>query len=292
MNAHNLKTETRATTMNQQRRMFRGRGGPSDSQLPKHNARQRKVPTQDSDRVRVNKYAADDERKRLEEQADAILRAAVVPNDGDNADDDLESTSSSEHDISDQANAEKVPSSDSFPSKKEMQHLLHRVRNVRESMQLSATNLGNPSTYENNVLHAVTNCITEWRAILRFYPEDEIENPRTVGLQIYEMIQQSLQCGPLAGGKPGYFKRCGVDLAKVVLTFLQGNVANKDDALVLYMSEKQADAIEKWKVSATKAIENDKPPSKSVVKKQETADRSGAKKQNKTNKKLKKKGFI
>jgi hypothetical protein len=278
--------------MNQQRRMFRGRGGPSDSQLPKQNARQRKAPTQDSEKVRVNKYAADDERKRLEKQADAILRAAVVPNDGENADDDLESTSCSEIDIADQVNTVEAPSSDSFPSKKEMQHLIHRIRNVRESMQLSATNLGNPSTYENNVLNAVSNCITEWRAILRFYPEDEIENPRTVGLQIYEMIQQSLQCGPLAGGKPGYFKRCGSGLAKVVLTFLQTNVVNKDDALALYMSEKQADAIEKWKGSATKAIENDKPPSKSVVKKQETADRSGVKKQNQANKKLKKKGFL
>jgi hypothetical protein len=278
--------------MNQQRRMFRGRGGPSDSQLPKHNARRRKAPTQDSDRVRVNKYAAEDEEKRLKEQADGILRAAVVPNDGENAADDLESINSSERDIVDQASTEKVPSADSFPSKKEMHHLLHRIRNVRESMQLSATGLGNPSTYENNVLHAVSNCITEWRAILRFYPEDEIENPRTVGLQVYEMIQQSLQCGPLAGGKPGYFKRCGVDLAKIVLTFLQLNVANKDDALVLYMTEKQGDAIEKWKVSATKAIENDKPPSKSVVKKQETADKSGVKKQEKVNKKMKKKGFM
>jgi hypothetical protein len=277
--------------MNQQRRMFRGRAGPSDSQLPKHNARQRKAPTQDSDRVRVNKYAAEDEQIRLEKQADAILRAAVVPNEGENAADDLESVGSSEEDIADQANAENVPSTKSFPSKSEMQHLLHRIRNVRESMQLSA-GLGNPSTYENNVLHAVSNCITEWRAILRFYPEDEIENPRTVGLQIYEMIQQSLQCGPLAGGKPGYFKRCGVDLAKVVLTFLKANVANKDDALNLFMSEKQADAIEKWKVSATKAIESDKPPSKSVMKKQETADKAGVNKQNKTNKKLRKKGFL
>lgn len=278
--------------MNQQRRMFRGRGGPSDSQLPKHNARRRKAPTQDSDRVRVNKYAAEDEHKRLEEQADAILHAAVLPNDGENADDDLESISSSQHDSGDQGNMEKLPSTHSFPSKSEMQHLLHRIRNVRESMQLSATGLGNPSTYENNVLHAVSNCITEWRAILRFYPEDEIENPRTVGLQIFEMIQQSLQCGPLAGGKPGYFKRCGVDLAKVVLNFLQMNVSNKDDAITLYMSEKQADAIEKWKVSATKAIENDKPPSKSVVKKQETADKSGVKKQEKANKKKKKKGYL
>jgi hypothetical protein len=278
--------------MNQQRRMFRGRAGPSDSQLPKHKARQRKAPTQDSDRVRVSKYAAEDEQIRLKKQSDAILRAAVVRNEDENAADDLESAGSSEDDIADRANAENALSTKTFPSKSEMQHLLHRIRNVRESMQLSATSLGNSSTYENNVLKAVSNCITEWRAILRFYTEDEIENPRTVGLQIYEMMQQSLQCGPLAGGKPGYFKRCGVDLAKVVLAFLQTNVANKDDGLTLYMSEKQADAIEKWKVSATKAIENDKPPSKSVVKKQETADKSGKEKQNKTNKKLKKKGFI
>jgi hypothetical protein len=278
--------------MNQQRRMFRGRGGPSDSQLPKHNARQRKGSTQDSDKVRVNKYAADDERKRVEQQADAILRAAVVPDDGENDADDLESTTSSERDLADKATREKAPSTDSFPSKKEMEHLRYRIRNVRESMQLSPTGLGNHSTYENNVLHAVSNCIVEWRAILRFYPEDEIETPRTVGVQVFEMIQQSLQSGPMAGGKPGYFKRCGADLAKVVLTFLQTNVANKDDALALYMTEKQADAIEKWKVSATKAIENDKPPSKSVVKKQEEANKLTMKKQEKTNKKKKKKGFL
>jgi hypothetical protein len=252
--------------MNQQRRMFRGRAGATDSQLPKQNARRRKGPNQDNDRVRVNKYAAAD----AAEQANQVPLA--VPDNSENVA-HSDNLSSDEKDIMDEDETEEVPSTDSNPSTKEMQHLLRRIRNVRESMQLSSTGLGNISTYENNALHAVSNCIAEWRAILRFYADNVIDNPRTVGLQVFEMIQQSLQCGPLAGGKPGYFKRCGADVAKLVLTFLQDNVADKDDALALHMTEKQADAIEKWKVAAAKAIENDNPASKSVKKKEANANK-------------------
>eukprot|EP00521_Asterionellopsis_glacialis_P019977 CAMPEP_0195332658 /NCGR_PEP_ID=MMETSP0708-20121125/13481_1 /TAXON_ID=33640 /ORGANISM="Asterionellopsis glacialis, Strain CCMP134" /LENGTH=72 /DNA_ID=CAMNT_0040401603 /DNA_START=82 /DNA_END=296 /DNA_ORIENTATION=- len=70
----------------------------------------------------------------------------------------------------------------------------------------------------------------------------------------------------MAGGKPGYFKRCGSDVAKMALKFLED--AFPEDVLrIIEFTEKQSDAIQKWKSNAQKAIEKDKAPSKSVLKK-------------------------
>lgn len=268
--------------MNQQRRMFRGRAGPTDSQLPKQNARRRRAPKKSGDEVRVSKYDTP-----YVPPAPAAA-AAVVEEEVSQHDSDSEehlggfvgeaglviSAAADDADESTRATQQDPSSPNTNPSKKEIRHLLRRIRNVRESMQLSTVGLADPSIYETNVLHAVTNCIVEWRAILRFYPADEVDDPVTVGLQVFETIQQALQCGPLAGGKPGYFKRCGANVASVVVNFLRENVADKEDARALYLSEKQADAVEKWKVNATKAIANDKPPSKSALKKQEKSNKS------------------
>mmetsp|Transcript_83268 Transcript_83268/g.124894 ORF Transcript_83268/g.124894 Transcript_83268/m.124894 type:complete len:88 (+) Transcript_83268:1-264(+) len=79
------------------------------------------------------------------------------------------------------------------------------------------------------------------------------------------LLQLSLQSGPLAGSKPGYFKRCGGEVARVVLVFLGTVIEFIDD---LRFSEKQVAALDTWKLNAQKAAENDKPPSKSALKKQ------------------------
>ncbi|KAL3920071.1 MAG: hypothetical protein SGARI_007037, partial [Bacillariaceae sp.] len=92
------------------------------------------------------------------------------------------------------------------------------------------------------------------------------------GLKVFQLIQLSLQSGPLSGAKPGYFKRCGSDVARVVVAYLK-EVIPQNEVLqaekVLGFSEKQMDVMQKWKTNAEKAVLNDKAPSKSVLKKQQ-----------------------
>jgi hypothetical protein len=57
------------------------------------------------------------------------------------------------------------------------------------------------------------------------------------------------------------------------LNFLQTVVPDAVDAQLLCFTEKQGDAIQKWKQDAEKAVINDKPPSKSVLKKQDNANK-------------------
>jgi hypothetical protein len=95
--------------------------------------------------------------------------------------------------------------------------------------------------------------------------------PLPPALAMFELIQMALQSGPLAGAKPGYFKRCGSDVSQQALDFLNSTVSDKEDAAFLHFSEKQADVIDKWRNNACKAAESDKPPSKSAVKRQSKA---------------------
>ncbi|KAL3904320.1 MAG: hypothetical protein SGARI_004976 [Bacillariaceae sp.] len=93
------------------------------------------------------------------------------------------------------------------------------------------------------------------------------------------LIQLSLQSGPLAGAKPGYFKRCGSNVAKIVAMYLE-DVIPQTEILALDcmgFSDKQMDAMRKWKANAEKAAANDKAPSKSVLKKQDKAQRAKGK---------------
>jgi hypothetical protein len=155
------------------------------------------------------------------------------------------------------------------PSVKEMKHLQKRVKNVQESIQTSES-ITNPTTYQNNVLNAVTNCINEWRAIVIHYNEDlDPDEKKQTSLAVFQLIQYTLQCGPLEGANPGYFKRCGSQVAKVVLDFLEAIVSDSDIALEkMGFTTKQVGAMEKWKSNAQKAVEADKPPSKSALKTQ------------------------
>lgn len=179
---------------------------------------------------------------------------------------------------------------------KEMQILLRRIQKNRESMQLSAGTgaLDRLSNYEAHVLRAVQNRVNEWKAILRHYANifTMIQEKQTekgalrsqlslVGLTVFEIIQYALQCGPLAGAQAGYFKRCGADVARTVQSFLKNILPTREDATALYFSEKQVDAIERWKLRAQKAIEKDKPPSKSISKRQ---DKEKKKRSNKNKK--------
>jgi hypothetical protein len=170
------------------------------------------------------------------------------------------------------------------PSLAEIKHLKRRIKNVQEiSIQTSRDAIASDvKKYQNNVLNASQNCVNEWRAIARHYKiadnNDKNESDdnaislalRTeVGLAVFQLIQLSVQSGPLSGAKPGYFKRCGAEVAKVVLDFLEEVVPQHDALGVDYMgfTSRQMETMKKWMVNAGKAVESGKLPSKSVMKK-------------------------
>lgn len=103
--------------------------------------------------------------------------------------------------------------------RKEMAHLRQRAANVQSAF--SSITMADPATYQTNVLNAVLNCVAEWRHILRHHDKAcTTADKRRGGQWTYELVQASLQCGPLAGGKPAYMKRCGTAVARQVYSYL------------------------------------------------------------------------
>jgi hypothetical protein len=296
--------------MNEHRRTFRGRGGATDRQLPKHNARRRR---RDKVPKAPNKYASDDARPQesdplaipeqvagentravcSEESFDELLHSSERSIQADTPSEDLNKdgcivVASEQLEVVDDFNREV---NSLFRS--EVNHLLRRIRSNRANIQTSSLAMSKPLSYETNVLRAVRNCAKEWRAIIRQYPT-EIGVPTTdadgsvstenatictaIGLALFELVQLALQCGPLRGAKPGYFKRCGGETAKLVLEFLEDTIEDRQAAVAIYFTEKQADAIEKWKHSASKALVHEIPPSKSVQKRLQIAINDSVKK--------------
>ena len=236
--------------MNQNRRVFRGRAGATDSQLPKHNARRRK-PQQASTKG-SDKYGdepAPPKRGSRGSRSTAEIVSAEEEED--------------EHDKT----QEEVTQP---PWKMEIRHLVKRIRNIQESIQTGTEGIVNPTTYQRNVLYAVENCIQEWRSILNHYHyhdgsisdsqgvvvEDATTDTTTVseeidsetlqetGLAVFVLLQLSLQCGPLQGGSPGYFKRCGGDVAKLVLEYLNRITDDYDDDTDAEADDKAATAVD------------------------------------------------
>lgn len=89
---------------------------------------------------------------------------------------------------------------------------------------------------------------------------------KETSLEVFMLIQLALQSGPLQGSKPGYFKRCGSEVATVVVDFLNVIVELLPS---LEFTEKQRNQIILWQTNAEKAAAQNKPPSKSVLKKQQ-----------------------
>ena len=237
-------------------RMFRGRSGANDRRLPKYEARRRKRPN-DSQRA-----CLDD--SDLEEPTVAVDYSAIDQEDEENDEVVIVEPVVVAEVVEEPQQVPLV--ADSSPAGKEIKHLLKRIRNVSESISLSAAAVSNPNTWKNNVLNAVCNAVQEWRAISNHYAETledaQIKEP---ALAIYMLVQQAMQTGPLTCSTPGYFKRCGASVASVALSFLNEAVP---DAIELRFTEKQAQAIAKWKLAATKAVASGNPPTKSQVKKQ------------------------
>jgi hypothetical protein len=257
--------------MNTSRRIFRGRAGPTDRQLPKYNARRAKPQRQTEASKTTSKYGNSKLPENVNQQVDEeiepleIIRPIEIRNAELNESQRESTGNTGENDAPVDSTA------NISPCVKELRHLQKRVKNVIESMQLSDS-ITSPKTYQDNVLNAAANCVNEWRQINNRYSRDEDELPEEKKKQavseVFQLIQLSLQCGPLAGSKPGYFKRCGSQVAKVVLDYITTFAPNVDISQALGFTERQAEALETWRVNAQKAVENDKPPSKSQLKKQ------------------------
>ena len=105
---------------------------------------------------------------------------------------------------------------------------------------------------------------------------------KETSLAVFCLLQLTMQSGPLTGSNPGYFKRCGGDVARAALKFLESDVlTNGDLSSTLLFSDKQVDVIGKWRKNAAKAAENNKPPSKSMLKLQQGKGKAKAKKEKK-----------
>lgn len=297
--------------MNTQRRIFRGRGGPTDRRLPKHNARRANRPK--AFKPDSSKYGDDPNVEReeiLSDDENGNFDSSDI-DDNDMEEDELgemevlvgtlDSSRPARFGTTDIVveQTDKAPS----PCELEVKHLRKRVQNIRETLQLSSS-IANPKTYQENVLNAVSNCVKEWRSIVSHYPlapqenvvvpvtttddinqvppnnivqvrdaDDQVyltpELQKAAALDVFGMIQHSIQCGPLAGSKPGYFKRCGGDVAKVVVLFLQDVIPHAMLGERMGFSTKQMDAMNGWLKNAERAAMNDKPPSRTALQHQQ-----------------------
>lgn len=291
--------------MNTHRRTYRGQSRPTDGNIP-HSLRRNRALRSEA-RQRSNALAAD--RRRTREAArdgasdsgqddDDSIDNGVLPRVGgrlDVADSNMVHAerseqgqneplvSSLENDVGVEDNSMCHDLSD------EIKHIKRRLRNVQESIQTSKS-IVNPVTWEQNCLNAVANCINEWRSIVvRYFRDgDEQLNEETIlagketSLAVFGLLQLTMQSGPLTGSNPGYFKRCGGDVARTALTLLGSDIlANGDLSSTLLFSDKQVDVIGKWRKNAAKAAENNKPPSKSMLKLQQGKGKARAKKEKK-----------
>jgi hypothetical protein len=132
--------------------------------------------------------------------------------------------------------------------------------------------------YQRHVLDAVRNTIREFRSIVRRYHRDGCEGEndsaqqqreqdrKRLGTEIFGLAQQALQCGPLAGSKAGYMKRCPPEVADRVLRFLRDAFPEDDDEYddsrdsgsrsrfaAAEWTEKQKQAVRSWKRNAERA---------------------------------------
>ena len=152
---------------------------------------------------------------------------------------------------------------------KEIQTLRTKIKNIQKSIQTSSS-LTIPTNYQTNCLNAVSKVINTWKTIPSYY-RDEVINLiqqqnniiKETSTLIFQLIQLSLQCGPLSGSKPGYFKRCGSEISKMVMNYLN----NMEPLEELYFTEKQSNVIEKWLHDATRVSELDVSPSFKVLNK-------------------------
>lgn len=228
----------------QPRRIFRGNGGPTDGRLP---PKKKKHVAVRHDGTKYGQPTAADADRASSPQPDMDIRNGIEP-----CEQQVETV-----------NHTQLIVEEPSPFDVELKHLRQRMANHRLSMSLSSSH--SLQNYSANALNAAIHIIGEWRAIHRYHSESLGDNDAVVsqtGTLVFELIQQCLQSGPLSGAKPGYFKRCGSDVARVVFVFME-----KLEEDIPGLSTAQRETIQKWKANAEKASTKEKLPSKSMLKK-------------------------
>src|SRR5210317_237150 len=192
-----------------QRRIFRGRGGPRDGNLPPKKTRV-KVKYQhnhaDCTSASVAQRADDDESDHADD-VDINQLSLDVKNDDD--------SSTSKLDVGDNDDGDDTHN----PLHKEIHHLQKRIENITLSIQASPLGISNPNTWRTNCLNPVKNVVKEWRSILSSHSASEImrqgseyeregnNDDEHVELQklllhetstkVFILLQISMQSGPL-----------------------------------------------------------------------------------------------
>mmetsp|Transcript_16404 Transcript_16404/g.33694 ORF Transcript_16404/g.33694 Transcript_16404/m.33694 type:complete len:485 (-) Transcript_16404:96-1550(-) len=247
-----------------QRRIFRGRGGPTDGNIPRP-----KTP-----RIRV-KYQHQPEDRGRDNHDDDVADCVHDSSSLDVSVDQPPLSLNQQQSNGDNIRSSPLPPPNLSPADeqflKEIRHLQTRIQNVTLAIQTSR-GIANPKIWQENVLIPVKNVLKEWRAILSFHceercdsnnddnnddidvsPHDDVESgrdringsdfeiveattptPDTVPIlplnkhqqvsetypRVFCLLQMSIQTGPLVGSNPGYFKRCGGDVATMAFEFL------------------------------------------------------------------------
>ena len=321
------------------RRTFRGHGGANDRRLPKQNARRRRNQAGGS---------ATDQKKNVDNEDSTVGHPALIHQAEE--EEKIETrTNDAEIDEEEEESDKKQNNNDAGPLlsspshtqlvqvplppppcsrwNKELDHLMTRIHNIQSSIQFSASSIVKPITYRNNVLNPVANVTNEWRSIVRYHyhnhkkdstnndsasAERSLMETKTTSVAVFMLLQQALQCGPLAGSKPGYFKRCGSEIATVVHEFLNTSILviyhddrNRTDtdrttttsvdddehgttkeerpqhllSIIreeLLFTNTQIETLIGWRKNARKAVHDEKPPSKSVLKQQQKQQHQSA----------------
>lgn len=261
----------------QQRRVFRGRGGPTDRRLPKQNARRRKGPAtsiSDSDGPTSAGGASSSTQQETQNTRTADTESVSISRqDADEEGQDEEAVSTEVDKLHLESDDRREDKTEDW--QREIHHLLQRIRNNHHDMRSESIVL--PSNYQRHALDATVNTVGEWKAILKHHGADTIdpETAQASGLAVFELVQHAVSCGPLAGGKPAYMKRCGPNVARQVLDFLNRICSCLEQCSCcqdMYWSEKQELSLRKWKDNARKAIEKGQPASKSAVNRRQVAE--------------------
>lgn len=267
---NNILTMPSANTSHnhpQQRRTFRGRGGPTDGNLPPKKNLRRRVKYQatgSSITARTDHDDDDDDDNDIYDDEEGGNHDNNVHDGSIMMEQRIENltinTNATEfNDVregdDDEADDQLLP---------ELKHIRKRIRHLVDSFQTSR-GMGNPSIWQSNCLLPTKNAVKEWRSIVKFYrlheykeerggvggglvtdgaPPDRVESPISINnsnvfvkgagvgdtmevidsttQEVFGLIQMSLQVGPLSGSNPGYFKRCGGEVASMALAFLNG----------------------------------------------------------------------
>ena len=144
--------------MNTNRRTFRGQSRPTDGNIP-HSLSRRNRAARSEALQRSNALAAD---RRLARQ---------TPRETDDEDDSSRVEEVANEIVEDEllvspsvSNSVDEGGGVSDELRDEIKHIKRRLRNVQESIQTSKS-IVNPTTWEQNCLNAVGNCINEWKSL-------------------------------------------------------------------------------------------------------------------------------